>query len=741
MQSVATAISGVTVYRNGALVVRQGRGRGEIEVAGLPLLFASDTLRVRPERGAVRDLEETVRTESAPAPIPVSEDERARMALDVARVDDELRACALVLEVLAGMAPELPDATAPPAALVDAKLFVELVGFAYARTGDVAARRAELQKRRRALEEERRRTDERAAAIPDQAPRVLRGARFTLDVDDAAGFALEYFVPAARWVPTYALHLASGRARLVTAALVAQASGEDWTGAALSVCTADLARESTLPTLSSWRIGRAQPERARAFRPLPTDLPSLFFGYDRAPRRPSGEAKKDASRPPPPPQQAPSSNAVASTIVVGESSVELGEGGVFLKGRAGGDEDTGEFDLSADSEELRSFEKERSSDARVRYEPKSAFDDDDAPTAVGMPRAPADALMVAMESAQRPSAPAAMMAPKKAGIAGFGGGRGGPGGSGGPTSGVQRARSELPTRWRTAYMRMVGADEGQQRGCLVPLDPVARLAWLLEAHDVDADQRGELRRAVQVLQQAQARLQQQPLPRGTSQLGTHFPSIMSAASPTDVPGDGTFYRVEVRADEGPAATEHRCVPRESNDVWRTCKLDVKGAPLPTGPLVVYEDGAFKVNARLDGSAGAPVAGGTAVSVNLGVDPDMRVLSRTVHVNQSEKGLVTSLSRVEHKIKIEVRSTKKEPASVVIHDRLPAPAENVKDVTVNVLDERPPIKRTQKDAQGNEVTGAFEWRAVLMPGDTQTFELAYAIDLPAKAELEGGNRRE
>src|ERR1044071_9281308 len=118
--------------------------------------------------------------------------------------------------------------------------------------------------------------------------------------------------------------------------------------------------------------------------------------------------------------------------------------------------------------------------------------------------------------------------------------------------GVVRAQTELPPRWRTAYMRMAGPDEGGIRGQLLPLDPIARLSWLLEAADVDGAGRAELYRAVEALQRAQQMLEHASLPRGTSALlGTHFPSVMQAQAATDVPGDGTFYRVEVREDHSP----------------------------------------------------------------------------------------------------------------------------------------------------------------------------------------------
>ena len=323
-----------------------------------------------------------------------------------------------------------------------------------------------------------------------------------------------------------------------------------------------------------------------------------------------------------------------------------------------------------------------------------------------------------------------MFAQAMGAVAGFGGG-----GARADEGGVVRAQTELPPRWRTASMRMAGADE-PQRGSLLPLDAIARLSWLLEAHDVDGVGRSELRRAITALQEAQRRMEQAPLPRGTSLLlGTSLQSVMRATAATDVPGDGTFYRVEVRVDEGAGVVEHRAVPRASNDVWRTCHLDVKAA-LPPGPLAVYEDGAFKVNARLDMQPNKP-----GVDVNLGIDPDVRIMARTVHLRQAEKGLMSQTSRVEHDVDVEVRNTRKEPARIILHDRLPVPADNVKEVVVQVIEEKPPITRTDRDAAGHEVKGAFEWRVTIMPGDTQKLALKYAIDLPAKAELEGGNRRE
>jgi hypothetical protein len=38
-------------------------------------------------------------------------------------------------------------------------------------------------------------------------------------------------------------------------------------------------------------------------------------------------------------------------------------------------------------------------------------------------------------------------------------------------------------------------------------------------------------------------------------------------------------------------------------------------------------------------------------------------------------------------------------------------------------------------------GAYRWQTELVPGDPKTLSASYAIEIPSKLELVGGNRRE
>ncbi len=93
---------------------------------------------------------------------------------------------------------------------------------------------------------------------------------------------LIYTVKAARWWPVYTLRLSEGGANATwwVEALVAQLSGEDWTGVRLSLCTASLVDDVRLPELASMRLGRARPEKRRGYRPPPADLERMFVSFD-----------------------------------------------------------------------------------------------------------------------------------------------------------------------------------------------------------------------------------------------------------------------------------------------------------------------------------------------------------------------------------------------------------------------------------------------------------------------------
>src|SRR6202012_1371483 len=81
------------------------------------------------------------------------------------------------------------------------------------------------------------------------------------DASTTATFRVTYMVPGARWRPLYAAGLDSGprnrkpSLELVRRAEILQASGEDWSGVALSVSTVRTARGGNAPDLPPLVVG------------------------------------------------------------------------------------------------------------------------------------------------------------------------------------------------------------------------------------------------------------------------------------------------------------------------------------------------------------------------------------------------------------------------------------------------------------------------------------------------------
>jgi uncharacterized protein (TIGR02231 family) len=286
-----------------------------------------------------------------------------------------------------------------------------------------------------------------------------------------------------------------------------------------------------------------------------------------------------------------------------------------------------------------------------------------------------------------------------------------------------------------AYLRLAGADE-PHRGSLRPVDPLTHLATLAGDHDVEAPER--LRQAVAALRAEAARLAANPAPPGTTvPSGEAWHGLARAEGRHDVPADAGWHRLVVRSDEAPAERVWRCVPRHAEDVFRVAELQAPaGLPAPTGPLQVYLDGRFATTATLDGRAG-----GGRLNLNLGLDPAVRVVERTARVSQSDKGLMTQSTRVDHEVTLRLRNGHPHPVRVQIYDRLPTAAAGADDVKVTALESSPEPELTNTNPDDQLLRGGVRWQLDLAAGTVGTVVWRYRVEFPAKLELSGGNRRE
>jgi len=295
--SVESRIEQVTVYAHGARVRRVASLRAPlptiVRFAGLPLAVIDDTVRSEVEGGAVvTAIRVGVDTPSG-EPRSEESDELRAAKQRVALGDSEVERLRGALEALAA-APLIEDdpSDEPPAAwaaIVAARR--ELVALRAKREAtlreQLAAALHELDDAKRALDVVIEREHCASTAKAARLHEVRKHAELELNGNGDVTVRLEYQIAAARWAPSYVARLDAEQARFELRAVIAQASGEDWTDVALKLSTAEPERFAQLPELQPQKIGRRQQEPAkRGFRPPPIGSDSLYGDYDRSFPRP-----------------------------------------------------------------------------------------------------------------------------------------------------------------------------------------------------------------------------------------------------------------------------------------------------------------------------------------------------------------------------------------------------------------------------------------------------------------------
>ncbi len=690
---IPSRIEQVTVFAFGARVRRVATLTGplpdRVRLADLPLAVIDDTIRVEVTGGAVATAVRAGLTTPAgeSAPEEPAELRAARTRHEIAQ--SEVQRLELSLDRLVHSKVVVEDDTdEPPAAwsaVVAARRSLVAVR-AERQLGlrqQLAVARHELEEARRALdvasERDHRSGTTRAAKAHEQRKHV------ELDLTSQAGAAsitihLEYQVTAARWAPSYVARLDGDGARFELRAVVAQNSGEDWTGVALRLSTAEPDQFAPLPELHPQKIGRRQAEPAkRGFRAPPAGSGALYADYERTfPQR---------------------SN-------------------VTLTGAA----PTGGFvpsDVKWDDESSR---------------PKDAYQS--APEAEAMADMPMSMPVAA------PMAPPMMARSKGGGIAGaVASGIVGavaapfalaqyavtkkraeaPGGGGAKANRADDARPVTPTpRLDYGNLRM-GAPGSSQRGSLLP-------APTPDAADVPG------------VGEAVGMLRLLSLPPGHFADWAHtYDYAFASDGAVDVKSDGTWHSLALTTRSGTAKLHHVAVPREQDDVFRVATItNPFEGPLLPGPIDVYDRGQFLVTSELDYT---PPGG--SVDVGLGVDAQVKI-ARNAEFHEEVAGMLRGALRLFHSITVDVDNLSERAIDLEVRERVPVAREGDDDIKVKLAKVDPGWERWTPDAEAPQharLRGTYRWRVEVPPRAKKQLRAAYEVEIANKNELVGGNRRE
>ncbi len=539
--------------------------------------------------------------------------------------------------------------------------------------------------------------------------------------------AIEYVVWPARWVPSYSARFSAAATRVAWTieALIAQASGEDWSHVALSLSTADLVHDARLPELPSLRLGRAQPPARRGYRSPPEGLDAMFEGYDRfvasLPTVPPPYAGPRRSILPPAPM---AMAGLVDSMTTVRTPSEL-EAGLF-------EDDALEVE-STSLEERPDRMTLPSADTIVQLPFSPAYRG--SPTAAAATAAP-------QPLPRNTPVPQAMPLPASK-----------------PQGGFASSESKTPMREQArkpleegstmdAPAQLGGAGSAQAAWepaapqAIEPADAWLDFDALYLAEPASKASRGRLARDDPQAGGGPGRaayelIEHLALPayaRDPRDSRGQFDHRYDAEALGDVPSNARLHRVTVAAANAPATPRFITVPRESAEIYREVEIrNPFDAPLLSGPVEVFVDGALLTQSTI-----THVDRGGAILLGLGVEDRLRV-ARNARVEEGSAGLLGGSTAIEHVVTIELASALGRDVEVSVIDRIPITDD--RDVEIKTLFVRPAAEPYTQADRGQPVRKGLRWHVTVPAGGKSRIELGYKVVLSSKSEIVGGNRRE
>ena len=578
--------------------------------------------------------------------------------------------------------------------IATAALLHELLGAAEARLVEIARERRAIE---RELSELLRHEDRPPSSEVQTQVTISLGP----ELSPVDAFSLTYVVQAARWWPCYSARLEAGgrQGTWLLNAVLAQDSGEDWSSVELALSTADLVNDARLPELKARRLGRAQPAKSKGYRAPPEGLDALFQGYERA-LAGAGQA-------------AP----VLDSATFASSSV------LQVFGAMGSDPFSGE-------EQEEALEDRYGTGAYAAIqESNDYFDSDDELEGYGLGAGAAP---------PPPPAPAPSVSAMSASF-----------GAAAPPGGMPVPRPDAKMRKRSASRSGGGGAPSVPSQPPLPEPPLEPAdAWLdfdrlvLQGRTAGAGSRGRLTKAPLSLagrgagQQRVEGLSGPPHARDPRSERGSFDFQFEARGLADVPSGGALTQVGVQEFPVDVRQVLTVVPVLDEVVYREAELtNPLEFPLLAGPVEVYLNGSLLTTTALE-----KVGRGGIVRFGLGAEERVRV-ARNVRTKEETSGLIGKTTAVEHSVTLELRSSLPSAATLRLVDRVPVVESGEDDVAVKLLPGEPPPKRYTQEERGARLKGGLLWELELGAGERREVSFGYVLELPAKREIVGGNRRD
>src|SRR5919199_1946961 len=707
IETVKVYSAGATVTRIAEFPLTVGELPEHVEIAGLPLALDDSSVRVRVEVDqGTAPLACDVRIGLAVPPPqeianPPADEEIRAAAAEVRQIQDVITLIDNEISVLRNLhVPDRPEGEpgkAPPPSPMSARL--ALTNFSDEQI------RARMQEKRENVEKLRlaqehladlQQKQHQASTARDARPHELRKTLIvrlsyegTPSTEQVPRLVVEYFVPGARWTPTYVCRLNSAEsiASIAVRALICQRTGEDWSGVSLELSTAEPMAWCALPELPSLRLGRAQPVlRKSGWRRPPIGAEFLFEDFDQqkgmalaaVPKPPSLNGLSSPGEPQlpkPMPKYEPVQKAMAPKMSPLETTRILGS--VVLDPS---DEQLDSYDLTLISPEMLEESEWEASET-------------------------------SLESSKETFAK-----PLRARLSG----------------GLQQE-----ALLAYSLMRMGVADDPTKRGKLSIEQQQEAYLEILKRQKVVVrfNVVYEVQKAVS---DARSCLSVALPPGGINarHVAGSFDYAYSADGRVDVPSDGQFHSVALTSKSTDVDLRYIVVPREDTNVFRIAQLrNPLQAPLLAGPADVYVNGDYILSTNI---ATVPPKG--QMELGLGVEQAIKVARNTSYDEVRSGETIVAFNELRHKIKIDITNLLPRETKIEVRERLPIPDEGAK-VDVQIERVTPDWEKYEQKEREQPIRGGYRWRVEVPAKEQKTLSVDYTIKTFVDSELIGGNRRE
>lgn len=285
------------------------------------------------------------------------------------------------------------------------------------------------------------------------------------------------------------------------------------------------------------------------------------------------------------------------------------------------------------------------------------------------------------------------------------------------------------------WLRLPDWTEKTRRGGLRPVTLDSALKAFVEERGLGAGAVSSIADALRNLRNRQRQLKTTALPEGcidSSHAGFHHTTPPGPR--VSLPSDSCFRSVQVTSGKAQARRVYRVVPRQDTSVQSIIELrNPTGIPLAKGPLRVLEGGGMRARGVL-GSTGRD----GPICLSLGPEERIRV-ARNARVREESRGMLSGDRALIHEVEVTVANRLTRPVVVEVFEALPDATE---DGGVEVqFNSAQPQAHAGLGPHDRKNERALRWQLEVAAGTEQTIHWGYTITISARAELEGGNRRE